>query len=369
MSEPIQRIIVESALPTPTGEPNEDLYSLWAYAGVSLKELRNTLHITSPDCPRVANIREWMEALDLNTVGVAALFGVTRPTVSARYLSDSEDNRVPMGTQKMIRAALLTGYFRHHPHAPLYTSAMNILDGMIGSGEIDNVFRPLVVAKRDQPDDLDRIRLGVVAMLRPDDATQATEYSYVKWCRSRGINIPVGESREPYHLTEKELAKMSGDFNRQFFYRANFTECVLSGEFTEAVFVDCVFNDAVLSGDFTGAEFINSTSTNVSLNGTFDFAQFSVVAWDVIECQGTFRHSRLRRTAFINQNGLDIDVIVFDGAEGLASYVDVCLPNVKTIEGRTVLKGWLDVFPEAKFWSQTCEEGMPMGDALHDRYF
>ena len=40
MSEPIQRIIVESALPTPSDEPNEDLKSLWAYAGGCCRVIR-----------------------------------------------------------------------------------------------------------------------------------------------------------------------------------------------------------------------------------------------------------------------------------------------------------------------------------------
>lgn len=369
MSVTIQRIVSESYLPVPTDSPDQGLDTLWAYAGVSLRDQRRMLSPQAAECPRVSDILAWMETLDINTVGAALLFGVTRPTISARYLSDDPDHRVVMGTRKMLRAALLTGFYRHHPHAPLYSAAMTLLDNLISSGEIDNIFRPLIHARRDQPNDLDRIRDGVVAMLRPAEVTETSYPSYVQWCNTRGIKYPMGASREPYELVPRELPNVKGDYVRQFFYKRDFSNCTLSGEFAEAVFLECQFDGAVLSGNFTGAELLSCTGAGVTLSGDFDFALFTSVLWDVSAVTGTFRNARLRRTMFANVDGMEIDVRQFAGCEGLASYVDARLPNVSTIEGRTTLQSWTESFPEARLWAQTCTEGQPMGDALHDRYF
>ncbi|PHM52064.1 MULTISPECIES: hypothetical protein [Xenorhabdus] len=347
--------------------------TVWFYMQGNLAETRELLRWgpKNPACPRVSDIRAWMKILDLNTVGIARLFGVQRTTVATNYLGPKLDKQVGMTVPRLLRAALLTGYFKHNPDAPQYYAAMSLLDEIIKNGELDTIWCKIVQAKRKgaKPEVIDQLRQSAIATMCPQYPVSLSDASSMTGSDNKIPPKKVRPSREVYRMEAADKRRLNKDYSRHVIVDEDFTGATLDGIYNETVFVNCIFNKTTFVGQFYDAEFYQCQGTEILLNGLFDRAQFYEARFDVLELKGSFTFSRLISSFFGNPDGIEAKPEQFAGAEGILSYVDISLPEPRTIQGRETLSKWIQIFPAAKAWSRTTQPGTPMGDVLHAAYF
>lgn len=366
------RIVNASYLRPLNPDIEEDIYrSLWYYVSGSLKETRALIKKESDTCPRSYDVRDWMDMLDLNTVGLAKLLGVRRTSVANNYLLDIADTKIGITAPRLLRAALLTGYFKRHPEAPQYFSAMSMLNDMVQSGEFDDIWITVAEAKAKgmKPSYVDRMRAEALANLRPHEVVSVDDEEYQEWLAVKQMKLRAKPARDIYALKVGDLQKMERDYTRTVFIDKNFSGVVMSGMFNESVFINCVFDNTKFTGNFVDTEFYSCRGTGTFMNGLFDRTLMVNTTFDVEELKGSFTFIRMRNSYFGQPAGIQASTAQFAGGEGIRSYVDVPLPEHRKISGRAELAQWIDIFPDAKFWAHNTEPGTPMGDALHDRYF
>ncbi|PHM35956.1 hypothetical protein [Xenorhabdus innexi] len=368
------RFVENSYLKEPTEEMHPKLKeTLWFYIKGSLAHTRELLRLAPSNaaCPRASDVRGWMEILDLNTVGIARLLGVQRTSVATNYLKPDLEKQVGMTAPRLLRAGLLTGYFKHHPDAPQYYAAMGLLDEMVKKGELDKIWYTIVNAKKHgaKPEVIDQLREAAIATMCPQYPMSLSDPGNVAGSDDKSAARKVRPTREVYRMEAADKRRLNKDYSRHVIVDEDFTGATLDGMYNETVFVNCIFNQTKLVGQFYDAEFYQCQGTQILLNGFFDRAQFYEARFDVIELKGSFTFSRLISSFFGNPDGIEAKPEQFEGAEGILSYIDVRLPEPRTIDGRETLSKWIQIFPAAKAWSRTTQPGTPMGDVLHDAYF